>query len=801
MLQSLMFNIISAFSTKVLYYHKTIKLNLYHIYLMEEDQDKILDEAVSVVKNEAFQMQKALDAADMREALKHASSMIGEMKTSTMSPKTYYQLYMQVFDQLSRLENYFLEEYRRGRKISDLYEKVQHASAILPRLYLLVAVGSVYIQTRELPAKAILKDLIEMVKGVQHPMRGLFLRYYLNKVCKDKLPDKGSDYDTDGEGTNDSIEFLLTNLSEMNRLWVRMQHTGSVKDKTKREKERNDLRVTVGENIVRLSSLQGLNIELYQTNVFPKISEIITSSKDAISQQYLIDCIIQAFPDAYHLHTLQPFLESFTQLQPTVDVKSILVNLLTRLADYAGEGDLDIVHQIDIFGIIKKSVDLLIEEQAGGPDTKALLSLQVAFLRLSLKCYPLNTEYVNLILDSSVTIVDKANSSGNLAPESLKIIVNLLSFPLETMSLAILTMNNYPKLMSYLQFSSRKQVAFKIVEAVVSSKKSLDSVETVEQLLHFISSLLVDGHDSEPSEAYEFEDEQQNVSKLIQLVTADSPDKFLTILSKFYAKFSVGGSARIKFTYPSLLFAYLKFLRMLDAAGIEMDLMSVLKTLHDILVTYSEISPDLTIKLGVQCVLCINSFKTTNSYGAAAAEFIKQTVTLYQEELADTYSKFETISLLNGAAVQIKCVDEDTFEGIISTVLQFASRQLKKSDQCHSIAYCSHMFYNENVKEEQKVNRCLENAARIAKICAVNPKNLGLFVILLNKFLYFFNYAKGSVDAGLINGIIEFINEQLNFEHDSDIKQQITEAKLYMKNTVRFIKNRQSQGQLREITA
>lgn len=768
---------------------------------MEEDQDKILEDAVRVVKNEAFAMQKALDASDMREALKNASNMIGEMKSSTMSPRTYYQLYMQIFDQMSRLENYFLEEYRRGRKISDLYEKVQHSSSILPRLYLLVAVGSVYIQTRELPAKAILKDLIEMVKGVQHPMRGLFLRYYLNKVCKDKLPDKGSEYDTDGDGTNDAIEFLLINLSEMNRLWVRMQHTGSIKDKTRREKERNDLRVTVGENIVRLSSLQGLNIQLYTTNVLPKVLEVIVSSKDAISQQYLVDCIIQAFPDSYHLHTLEPFLESLPQLQPTVDIKSILVNLFTRLADYSEEGDLDIVDTIDIFALVKKSVDGIIKEQAGGSETKALLQLQVAFIRLSLKCYPYNTSHVNEILDSSATIVEKANSAGTLDAESLKLIVKLLSNPLETMSLAILTMNHYPKLMSFLQFSSRKQVAFKIVEAVVTSKKNLDTLETAEQLLHFISPLVVNCDDSEASEAYEFEDEQQNVSKLVHLITADTPEAYLSILNAFFKTFEKGGIERIKFSYPALLFAYLKFLRMLDAAGVEVDLQDILKTVHDILIKVSSVNPELGIKLALQIVLCINNFTTNSSYGSAAAEFLRQATNLYSEELAETNKKFATVNLLTGTLIRINCIQESELEDLLQTVLAFSGRQLKKTDQCHSIAFCGHLFFNSNVQNKRKVAECLEKSAKVAQICVNNPKNIGLFVGLLNQFLHFLIHAPGSVDSGLVNNLNQFIGSQLEGEFDSDIRGVILEARVYMKNTQRFIKNRHGEGRITEIEA
>lgn len=49
----------------------------------------------------------------------------------------------------------------------DLYESVQHATYLIPRLYLLITVGSVYIQTHEIGAKVILTDLIESIK-VKH---------------------------------------------------------------------------------------------------------------------------------------------------------------------------------------------------------------------------------------------------------------------------------------------------------------------------------------------------------------------------------------------------------------------------------------------------------------------------------------------------------------------------------------------------------------------------------------------------------------------------------------------------------
>src|ERR1700712_2191033 len=63
----------------------------------------------------------------------------------------------------------------------------------------------------------------------------------------------------------DSISFVLTNFIEMNKLWVRLQHQGHSRDREKREMERKELRILVGTNLVRLSQLEGVDLETYKT--------------------------------------------------------------------------------------------------------------------------------------------------------------------------------------------------------------------------------------------------------------------------------------------------------------------------------------------------------------------------------------------------------------------------------------------------------------------------------------------------------------------------------------------------------
>ena len=80
----------------------------------------------------------------------------------------------------------------------------------------------------------------------------------------------------------DSIDFILLNFAEMNKLWVRMQHQGHSRDYEKREKERNELRILVGTNLVRLSQLETVDVERYK--------KVSSSSRSSSSSTRLSSC-------------------------------------------------------------------------------------------------------------------------------------------------------------------------------------------------------------------------------------------------------------------------------------------------------------------------------------------------------------------------------------------------------------------------------------------------------------------------------------------------------------------------------
>ncbi|GLD96808.1 hypothetical protein PINS_up005491 [Pythium insidiosum] len=411
-----------------------------------QGQEDLLQEALRNVRDQAFRMKRAMDAGELSAVLKHAAEVLRELRTSLLSPKNYYQLYMQVLDELRHLEMHVEELQASGTSIRSLYERVQSSGNVLPRLYLLVTVGSVYIKSKQAPAREVLTDLVEMTKGVQHPLRGLFLRHYLSITVKDKLPDVGSPYEGTGGSVDDAIAFLLLNLRETNRLWIRLQsqkaNHGS-KDKATLEKERQELRLLVGTSLVRLSQMEGMTASVYTTQVFPQVLEIVVGCKDKLAQEYLMECVIQVFPDEFHLQNLPALLRTMEDLTLSVDTAAILLTLLDRLIKFHDTGanpsllkrlsSLSVVPPVekkddpntenDVFSHIMANVEKQVKMlnhalvSKSEQDRMSMFSLLVAMTRFAtLPCFAEQTVmYARQVVDATFTCLQQGDSKPEAA--------------------------------------------------------------------------------------------------------------------------------------------------------------------------------------------------------------------------------------------------------------------------------------------------------------------------------------------------------------------------------------------------
>jgi vacuolar protein sorting-associated protein 35 len=446
----------------------------------------------------------------------------------------------------------------------ELYDYVQYCPNVLSRLYLQICAASALIRSGEVGTRWVLKDIIEAVKCVQNPVRGLFLRHYLLQAIRDKLPNEpilptevvpygmapppsissgttSTTAQTPGpvivaemnemeKGTvKDSYEFILANFIQMNKLWVRIKHLpGDVRSKDirrRREKDRNELRILVGTNLVRLSALDAVTSQIYGQVILPSVLDHIIISEDPLAQAYLIDCIVQVFPDEYHIETMPILLAACPKLRDKVNIRTILHSLMERLANYLADEELldeadsnQVKRQMaqDSFRMMDECVQSVYNARGPKLQAKEVIRLQTALLSFSMKCYRGNLEQITLCLDNCVVALQQARANQALMQESRNVYMDpnaprvlpqleevatkeletLLSIPLEELALGVLTLDHYANLIGFLPWANRRQVALTMLEAVCKAGKSPTSMKEIEELFSVIAPVLREEHEN-----------------------------------------------------------------------------------------------------------------------------------------------------------------------------------------------------------------------------------------------------------------------------------------------------------------
>ncbi|EFH54054.1 vacuolar protein sorting 35 [Arabidopsis lyrata subsp. lyrata] len=774
--------------------------------MIADDDEKWLAAAIAAVKQHAFYMQRAIDSNNLKDALKFSAQMLSELRTSKLSPHKYYELYIRVFNELGTLEIFFKEETGRGCSIAELYELVQHAGNILPRLYLLCTIGSVYIKSKDVTATDILKDLVEMCRAVQHPLRGLFLRSYLAQVTRDKLPSIGSDLEGDGDAHMNALEFVLQNFTEMNKLWVRMQHQGPSREKDKREKERNELRDLVGKNLHVLSQLEGVDLGIYRDTVLPRILEQVVNCKDELAQCYLMDCIIQVFPDDFHLQTLDVLLGACPQLQPSVDIKTVLSGLMERLSNYAASSveALPNFLQVEAFSKLNYAIGKVVEAQVDLP-AAASVTLYLFLLKFTLHVYSDRLDYVDEVLGSCVT---QLSATGKLCDDkAAKQIVAFLSAPLEKYNnvVTILKLTNYPRVMEYLDHETNKAMAIIIVQSVLKNNTHIATADEVDALFELAKGLIkdFDGKVDYEIDEEDFQEEQNLVARLVHKLYSDDPEEMSKIIFTVRKHILAGGPKRLPLTIPPLVFSALKLIRRLrggdenpfgdDASATPKRILQLLSEASTVEVLSDVSAPDLALRLYLQCAQAANDCELeTVTY-----EFFTKAYLLYEEEISDSKAQVTALRLIIGTLQRMRVFNVENRDTLTHKATGYSARLLRKPDQCRAVYECSHLFWAdecENLKDGERVVLCLKRAQRIADAVqqmanasrgTSSTGSVALYVELLNKYLYFLEKGNPQVTGDTIQSLAELIR--------SETKK--VESEPFINSTMRYIEfQRQQDG-------
>lgn len=807
------------------------------------DQEKAVDLAIKSVERQSYHVQLTIDQNNLRFCLKQAKLMLNELRTNILTPKRYFQLYNVIFEEMKKVEDFMRLEITHGRHPEDIYESVQQCQYAIPRLYLTILAGSVYIEKCPEKCKEILDDLFEQVKSAQNPLRGIFVRYFFLQIIKDKFPQKDNIYVKEKGGTfQDTVLFLIKNFEEINRSWIRLSADAPEFEKPNKEIERLNLKPLILDALTMISSLEEVTMELYENLILPKIIEIIFMYNDTLSQEYIMECIIRIFPVEYNIKCMEFILLTLSKLSAGVNIKMLFIIMLVKLTIYYENGEKSqneeekkqiITDSYSVYPILMRNFDIIMgnEMRNSTKYVSDILELNISFLKYTIKCSPENEilNSLNHILNLIVQILQFFNPNSFLKNEIDKI-GELLAIPLESIY-SLFDMPDFPKILNYLDYNNMKALALNIINNLINpnSKEKLDSLEKINKLFLFIRPLLTNIKSQEEENAPNFEKEQNTVVKLLFVLKSENPEILLDIYTQFKNAFYEGGKNRRKITFPSLANILIYFcekisflyenkteneneennnINLFDISKFENDdmLYEFLNKIYDLLIyiikTLEEDSPEIAFKLNLLASVQIDNIKILREkLEEKSLLFFKNALELYKAY--DKEKKFDYFVYICQILLKNTIFSKENLENIIQFLYNEAKNMVKRTDQCNGLLIISQLYY-QHFKDKKNIMDCLNAAKKIADFSLTNPHNLILYVILLNKYIYYIDVDNEDIveiNPGQVGDLIEAIKNHIyTIKTDKSIDASfLPEIEIYFKNTVNLIEMRKKDNEHKKI--
>ena len=553
------------------------------INLSQIEQENNLIQLSKTVNFQTNVIKKYLISKDFSKCLLDTARLISLLKIDILTPSNYYLLFTEIYDIIQEtIEYYIREKTLRGIKIKYIYESVQQSQFLLPRLYLMIITGSIYLELYPNNYREILYDLINMVKCEQKPLRAFWLRFFLFKYTKDKLPIKNGDYINNKDYFFDyfkvSMNFLLENLYYMNHYLLRIKKEISIDNEILPEKEREKMIFSQQEVIEEISNIKYLTKNYFENKILPKLVEIICDSEnDWYIQKILLESIIKYFKiDLYYeSQGIYIILYSISNLMSNkeIDVVTIIINLLNHYIKFIkAQKKINIKLKDEIVNKIEKVHHLFLLKynelqisynNSGEREFNKFIDLDTIFMefvyKILLKKDEKRLKIINHIIDLCHKRIELYKGQFNY--ESLKKICLLIEISLKKYTIYELT--NLDKLIIYLDYNSRREISLNLIQSLTNKSNKnyyLDTSEKVQKLIELILPLMAeikgDNEGDNYNEYMKGEEKKIYLCKLLSSFNSKKPEIMVDIFAKIF-KFLISGSKKDIFPMIQSLICYI----------------------------------------------------------------------------------------------------------------------------------------------------------------------------------------------------------------------------------------------------
>ena len=565
------------------------------INLTSIEQENYLNQITKDFENQSNQIKIYQSSSNFPKCFLDTATLISLLKIDYLTPSNYYLLYKDVSDLLDEtIEYYIRDKVVKGIKIKYIYESIHQCQYVIPRVYLMIVCGSIYLEFYPIKFREIINDLLNAVKCIQNPLRGFWIRYFLVKKLKNCLPINVGLFMDNEEYffmyRKISLLFLMNNLEEIIIFASRMKKEIFIDDKKLDEKQRINIYSAIEEIIEDICLIKGLDQNIFGNKILPKFYDIISNVDDVNDfylEQIIIAAIIKYFKIELYFETqgISIIFLIFRKIieNKDIDLVSIFNNLVNNYIKFIKINKKNENESLknENISIIKNTFSLFFEtyneiqisyKNSEDKEFNKFLELDISFLKLAFKI--LKNEkaeqkilVINIILNACSKRINMFNYGFKI--DTLKKIGVLIEFLFKHKY----TIFDFPVLetaINYLDYSQRRHISLKLIDSFDNKKKDkINTLEKLTKILNLIIPLITEEiwnnmDETDLTEKFEEEDKNKHLSKLIYLIHSNNPETMIQMLKKIKTVFESGSIETANFTIPSIIHYIINYINNIE---------------------------------------------------------------------------------------------------------------------------------------------------------------------------------------------------------------------------------------------
>merc|ERR1719285_178312 len=307
------------------------------------------------------------------------------------------------------------------------------------------------------------------------------------------------------------------------------------------------------------------------------------------------------------------------------------------------------------------------------------------------------------------------------------------------------------------------------------------------------------GQDEYKEHKDQFEDEMTALAAVINLIrNVEAPDQqYDTLQTVWKEHLSHGGKIRIGYVAPPVIFNALALIQSKYSAKLEDEeearllkkkRKKIFQFIYKVLGSFAAIRPYEGIRIYSHAALT-TSFLSMEAF---SYEFLSSALVLYEEEISDSVSQYDTIVLLTATLQRCNIEDEENFEALRVKCTHHSQKLLKKSAQVKAVLACVHLFWDTKWRDEDLVYKALQRACRYSGQTLEEAEKIHLYIDILNKYLYLHKEGMKKITPALIQKLLDIIKEDLEdlsneSPDDEDGVRKLSNLQTYYRNTMSHI--------------